>query len=515
METLTFKNTIYLLILYYFYLYYQTYIKFSYEEKKNYNNIDLKDLVLFKQNLEENNKTNNQNNNQDANNSVELNKMNKNNKLKNNFLWGVSTSSHQIEGNNQNNWTLWEYQENLEKSSIATNSWEYFDDDLENIKSLGVNTYRFSIEWSRIFPEENHISEFALDKYENWCKKLIENNITPMISLHHFTRPIWVEIKYGGFHNEKIIPEFLNYVKVVVSRLHKYVKYWVTFNEPLMELVNGYLVGSRPPGYNDNMKYLVKALKNICVMHARCYHLIHFFRKDTMVGLAKNLSYVMPYKTYEPLKSKITAELDRIYNIAIIEALTNGVLDTSFNFKFYRFGEIIYDDSFKNTLDFIGVNHYNIGYIEINYYGKKKIDVLLSDKDSDFPKNDMNWDMCPYSMYKILKNMGEKYPNIPLIITENGCCDNSLNKSRARNFLKQNMLGVKNAMNEGINIIGYYYWTLHDNFEWNDGYAPKFGLFTTNFYQIKKQIKKGIKKDTSKKINPIGKLYQKIIRINR
>jgi len=86
---------------------------------------------------------------------------------------------------------------------------------------------------------------------------------------------------------------------------------------------------------------------------------------------------------------------------------------------------------------------------------------------------------------------------------------------RAKTFLKHNMNCIKNIMNEGINIIGYYYWTIHDNFEWIDGYAPKFGLFTTNFYQIKKQIKKGIKKDTSKKINPIGKLYQKIIRINK
>lgn len=482
-EYLNFKKIIGVFFIYYIYIYYKTYRKIT---NKSYN-IELPDIKNKNLIIED--------------------KQDK-------FYWGVSTSSHQNEGYNQNNWTLWEIQEELEYSGMATNSWNYFESELENLKLLGVNSYRFGIEWSRIIPEEGYVSEKSLNRYEYWCQKLIENGIEPLVTLYHFTRPTWVEIKYGGFHNNQIIPEFLHYIKVVVSRLSKYVKYWITFNEPLMELTNGYIVGSRPPGYKDNFNYLTLALKNICEMHSKSYAIIHNIRSDSMVSIAKNLVLFKPYNTCEPLKVKIVNEVDKLYNDAILNALiTTGELDTSFNFQFYRFGDVYYNEKFKNTMDYLAVNHYNIVNVKVSYSGNKLIDIMLSDPDSKFPKNDMNWDICPYSMYVILKKYYEKY-KLPIIITENGCCDNSLSKKRSRNFLKQCIYGMQMAQREGVDIRGYYYWTLHDNFEWDDGYVPKFGLFTTDFTRLKKQIKRGDTIDKSKKINPVGKLYKKIISYN-
>lgn len=441
--------------------------------------------------------------------------LSKKNYIKNNeFLWGVATASHQNEGlNNNNNWRLWEIQLNIEQNIYGCGSWLYFEEEIKHLKKLNVNSYRISIEWSRIMPKEGVICYDSLNKYKYWIKLLKDNDITPMVTLHHFTRPIWVDIKYQGLHNPDIIPLFVEYFELVAKHFDKDVKYWITFNEPLMELVNGYIVGSRPPGMNKNFDLLMKALLNICIIHGKGYKILHKYNPECQVSIAKNLCVFETYNSNDPLKVLVTQKFEYLYNYAILDALTSGVLNTQFNFLLYNFGIHHESAEFKNTLDFIGVNHYNITYVKTNYLNGV-IDIELSNKYNNYKKNDMNWDICPSSSYWIFKEIWTRYKKY-MMITENGCCDNSIDKTRAIDFMKYTMYNIKTALKEDIDIRGYFCWTLFDNFEWNEGFVPKFGLFTTNFQLLEHQINKNSKIDNSKVINNYGKFYKKVIKLNR
>ena len=151
--------------------------------------------------------------------------------LPKNFFLGLATSSFQNEGNNHNNWSKWVETNNLEKVGDKVNMWENFEIDIKNLEHLGINMFRFSIEWSRIQPQPDIINYDALKRYLKWCKILKEKNITPIVTLHHFTLPIWVDSK-GSWENTEVVDLYLKYVKLVVDYLSEYVEYWITFNEP-------------------------------------------------------------------------------------------------------------------------------------------------------------------------------------------------------------------------------------------------------------------------------------------
>jgi beta-glucosidase len=438
----------------------------------------------------------------------------KNNKLKfnlhNDFFFGVATSSHQNEGFNKNNWTDWEDKNNLEKSNYACGQWLYFDKDIENMKFLGVNSYRFSIEWSRIFPEEDKIDYEALNKYKSWCIKLRKNNIEPFVTLHHFTRPIWVDEKYGGLHNIEIEGCFLKYVDLVSKYLKKEVKYWITFNEPFLELVHGYIRGTRPPGIQSDLDKFKNALINICDIHSKSYNIIHKHIPKAFVSIAKNVTHMISYHDYDPVKSYFAEEVDRFYNRQLIDALTTGEISCGFNFFGNNFGIHENKKLWKNKLDYIGLNHYNIAYVKIDYISKNFIDVVLTKDKTEFEQNDLGWDLCHFSMYEVLKTLG-KY-NLPIIITENGTCDNSAMKSKQIALLSDHIACIEKAMSEGVDVRGFFYWTLNDNFEWDDGYHPKFGLFKTNFKMLKEQIENNSPINISTTPNISAKFYKKLIK---
>lgn len=423
---------------------------------------------------------------------------------KHEFYFGVGTASHQNEGNNKNNWSDWEDKNNLEKSGLACNQWENFDVDLENMKYLGINSYRFSLEWSRIFPSENEIDYGALEKYKDWCNKLVSNNITPFITLHHFTRPCWVDEKYGGLHNKEMEKSFLEYTDVVTKYLGKYVKYWITFNEPILEIVHGYIRGTRPPGLKMDLDKLKQALFNVCDMHSKAYDIIHRNIPSAKVSIAKNVTHMISYHDYDIFKAYFADEIDRFYNRQILDALTIGKFNFGFNLFGYNFGIHEERNLWKKKLDFIGLNHYNISYVKIEYTGENILDVVLTKKSKEFQQNDMGWDMCHYSMYNVLK-MLKKY-NLPIIITENGTADNSVLKSRQISIMNDHILCIQKAMEEGVIVKGYTYWTLNDNFEWEDGRKPRFGLFKTDFEKVKRKEKNAMS------ATPAAKFYKKIIK---
>jgi beta-glucosidase len=427
------------------------------------------------------------------------------------FLFGVATASYQNEGETMCNWTIYENKYNLDKN-LGVGSWKYFENDVKLMKHLGINSYRMSLEWSRIIPKPNIIDNNALEKYLGQIKLLKKNNIEPLVTLHHFTRPIWLDNTYEGLHNDEVIQHFLFYVKIVADYFNNYVFMWNTFNEPMLELLNGYIKGVRPPEFTNDFKNFEKGLINICKMHSQAYHILHKVNNNNKVSIAKNF-ILINNDYYDLLKSYASRSFDYIYNYSILDALTTGKLEINLNFMVYNISIKYYNEKMKNTIDYVGVNHYNIMYPIFNYF-PVKADIVLTTEFSGYETNHMRWDVCPSSLYIVLKALYKRY-NLPIYITENGCCDNTYQRPLAIKTMKYFMNGMKMAIDEGVDVKGYHCWTLIDNYEWEDGYLAKFGLYYLNVYKLKEQIKNNEKEDKSKIITNYGKFYREIIKFNR
>lgn len=394
-----------------------------------------------------------------------------------NYLFGVATSSHQNEGNNfLNNWWEWEIKNNLERSGIACNSWLQWKDDIDCIKELGCNAYRFSIEWSRIFIDEDQVDKSALKKYEQIVDYCLENGIEPLITLHHFTRPYWFDNKYGGLHNRKILKFFKKYVKTVCKKFGKKVKWWITYNEPMLECVNGYIRGTRPPGKVSDFNSMYLAILNIIDSHCLAYKMIKRYNPDAKVSMAKNMVDFEKRYYYDVIKSRIEDQIIENFNFGILDAFYKG---------YFNFGLNIANIGIKNTkrrsewigkLDYLGLNHYNVGYVDISYTMNNPANVLLTMDDNKYLKNRLNWDFKPNSLQNVLNSLKNRYGNLDIIITESGSCQGYDDPSGCK--IQENVLKYHfNTSLMNHQTIGYFFWTLVDNFEWDDGWLPKFGLF--------------------------------------
>ena len=203
--------------------------------------------------------------------------------FKKNFLWGVATSAYQIEGNlNNSDFVSWEKKCHLEPAGKACASWENLDRDLDALIQINAKSYRFSIEWSRVQPTIDNFDYVALEKYSQFIKKLKDNKIEPIITLHHFSMPEWCP----RIDDAEFINYFVNFVKITLTKIH--VNYWITFNEPTLMLMHGYLLGRRPPGDKTEIKKYFQAQKNLCKAHCKVYKLIHSQIDKAMVSIAEN-----------------------------------------------------------------------------------------------------------------------------------------------------------------------------------------------------------------------------------
>ena len=271
------------------------------------------------------------------------------------FLVGTSTSSYQIEGGNYNcDWYDWELKNKLEKCGKACNSWEFYEKDIEKVIELGCNCYRFSLEWSRIMPQKGVVDHDVLKRYGMMIKKLVDNNITPFCTLLHFTLPSWLE---GGLESKEFSEYFLLYVKHVVKTFKNKVKYYVTYNEPMLWLMNSYLRGERPPGKKLDWEALINALKTVIYSHIKVYNFLHRHVKDVRVGISENIVIYRPKMHMNVIDNILCKNTDLLMNHILLKSLTTGILDIKFYFpKFIKLYEKLDNVS---SLDFIGLNHYN------------------------------------------------------------------------------------------------------------------------------------------------------------
>jgi len=356
------------------------------------------------------------------------------------FLFGAATAAHQIEGGNINDWSEWE-KLNAERlarrsgrdaknhiSGLAANSYKLFREDIALMKKLGLKAYRFSVEWSRIEPQEGKFDDAAIAHYQEQVRLLLENGIEPFVSLWHWTIPLWVR-NQGGWKNKQTIEDFVFFAKKIVEALPQ-VKFWITLNEPTVYANKSYRQGDWPPQKTGLSNYF-KALGNLVEAHKLAYGVIKKISPNSMAGVANHLNAIEgPWP---------------FVNIAKYWA----------NEYFLK--------KIKNFQDFIGLNHYFH-----NRLFKKNANVRVSD---------MGWELYPRGIYLVLKDL-KKYQK-PIYITEHGLADaDDINREW---YIEESLKWIRKAVDEGVDVRGYLHWSLLDNFEWADGFWPRFGLIEVDY----------------------------------
>ncbi len=403
-----------------------------------------------------------------------------------NFLWGSATSSHQVEGNNvHNDWWDWEVRGLLqERSGMACDHWNLFHKDFRLAGSLHHKAHRFSIEWSRIEPKEGFFDPEALAHYRTVIQALRAEHLEPIVTLHHFTLPIWLA-KQGGWASAKTPNLFARYTKKVVEAIGQDVTYWMTINEPEVYVFKSYWLGDWPPGEKSYDKsYLV--ISHLLKGHVLAYAAIHELsrtlgHKAPLVGIAKHMSIFVPCNPKSWKDRMATWLRDTAFNHLFIKALIQG--------------RIFYPGLFRirlphmNTLDFIGLNYYTRDFISHkqgfripNIFGDACPVHHHPDKGTF---NSLNWEIYPEGLYHLVKDLW-KY-KLPILVSENGICTND--DSQRIQFIRDHLTALSRALREGVNVIGYLYWSLLDNYEWAEGFGPRFGLIEVDYPTQKRIIR--------------------------
>ncbi len=390
------------------------------------------------------------------------------------FLWGAATSAHQIEGDNHNDWSEWEKSPEriaqLKKegkdpadfiSGKACDSYHRYREDFDIAKELGHNVHRFSIEWSRIEPEEGKFDEREMEHYKTLITDLRERGIEPMVTLWHFTNPVWFA-KKGGFLSERSPQYFTRYVKYVVDNLCDRVGLWITFNEP-SSVYGGfsYLLGQWPPQKKSFFKYL-RVQNNFIRAHTLAYRQI----KKIYAAIPP----VRPGSSSTSHNIRAQVGWAENYRYPVVPWYLRWLGSIFTYFRFLRF--------LKKTApyqDFIGLNYYTIARLPGSY------DVLPRQAAVSI----MGWEIYPYGIFHVLKSVA-KFKK-PVYITENGIADAS--DERRLKFIKDHLRWIHGSIAHGVDVRGYIYWSLLDNFEWSHGFGPRFGLAEIDFKTFKRTVR--------------------------
>lgn len=385
------------------------------------------------------------------------------------FLWGTATSSHQVEGGNQNNdWWLWESEQgriaNGHRSDKACDWWGgRWKEDFDRAAESGQNAHRLSIEWSRIEPRPGRWDSDALERYREMIAGALERGLTPMVTLHHFTNPKWM-MEQGGWLVNEVVDWFERYVRRVVGVLSDLVNTWVTINEPNVYAYLSYLSGEHPPG-GGSLTDMYRVMRNMTLAHAAAYHAIHAIQDDASVGIAHHYRGMRPANPRSPLDRWTAGNRARAFNDLIPSALSIG--------RLHFLGRKESVPQAEGTQDFFGLNYYTREHVKFDLrfpqelFGRSFFPSSADLSPAGFISND------PDGMWEAL-SWANAY-GLPIYITENGVEDN-VDSMRPR-YLASHIRQVWRAVNFNWYVRGYFYWSLVDNFEWEQGWTQRFGLW--------------------------------------
>ena len=389
------------------------------------------------------------------------------------FLWGISTSAHQVEGDNFNNqWSAWEADGRIRSGDCcgrACDWWTNAEPDFDLAQEMGINAMRISVEWSRIEPRPGVWDQQAIERYREMLRGLHQRGIRPLISLHHFTNPLWFE-RNEGFLAAEAPAQFERYTRKAVNALGDLCQDWVTFNEPNVYCAMGYAVGLFPPGRRGELFTTFKVLAGILRSHGRAYRAIHELQSTANVGWAHNYVVFEPLRPGLPFDRWIARLHHSLFNDSFVRVIAEGRLPL-------RFGMVAGDLSeVRGTCDFVGLNVYGRLYV---CFDPRKPSQLFGNilVPEGVPQGDWGTEGPLAEAYPGALGIAAGYAarlGKPVYILENGVPDAL---DRIRPWLLVNALReLHRAMADGVDVRGYFHWTLTDNFEWNDGWRLRFGL---------------------------------------
>jgi beta-glucosidase len=396
------------------------------------------------------------------------------------FLWGVATSSYQNEGGITNcQWYEWEQQQGRiaagGHAGDACDWWRAAEQDFDRAAALHLNGLRLSLEWSRIEPEAGRYSDAAIARYRQMLQALRERGIEPLVTLHHFTNPLWLQ-RVGAFEHERVVPLFARYARYCVEQLGDLCDFWCTINEPNSYAAAGYLLGAFPPGKQGDVRNVFAVQANLLRAHAAAYRSIHDVQPNARVGIAQNMLLFDPAHAQSPLDRLAAAGQDAPYNGLVLKALTEGrapLICRPFT------GDL---SAVRGTYDYLGVNYYTrlMVAFDLRHGGE-----LFGRR---FPRRGGEW-MEPSPSVGLGETFGEVYPEglgrlvrrlgaygKPIYVTENGFADGT-DALRLRGLV-QTLEALHGAIANGAPVRGYFHWTLVDNFEWAEGWTLHFGLYS-------------------------------------
>jgi len=391
------------------------------------------------------------------------------------FLWGASSSAHQVEGGNHNQWSVWElenakvlaetakYQANyLPKwdeikpeatdpknyvSGKATDHYNLYEEDFALLKKLNMNAWRFSLEWSRIEPEEGVWNAEAIEHYRRYMQRLKALGIEPVVTLWHWTQPLWFEQK-GGFTKRKNIQYFVRFAQKIFEELGRDFRYVITLNEIEVYVGKGFITADWPPQKRSKWTGFW-TLIHLISAHKKVYKLAKAAGRKYQISIAKNSAY--HYAGDDAWLSRLTASVIKYAEDTFILRRV------------------------RKHMDFVGLNY----YFSNRYYGSRE-------HNPNEQVSDLGWDMQPANIEFVLKDIADRY-NLPIIITENGVADRD--DEHRKWWIMQTLLAVNRAMQAGVHINGYLHWSLTDNFEWSSGFWPRFGLAAVDYATKKRTLR--------------------------
>ncbi len=383
------------------------------------------------------------------------------------FRWGVATSAHQVEGDNQNNdWWLWEqgtgHIKDGRRSAQACRWWEDAEADLDRAAEVGVNALRLSVEWSRVEPRQGEFDAGALARYRQILEGVRDRGMEPMVTLHHFANPIWL-VEQGGWERPEAVGRFARFVRQVVHSLGDLCDLWCTINEPNIYAVQGYLEGVWPPGVT-NLGLTMRVLRHQLLGHAAAYREIHGLQSAARVGFAHNMRLLDAANPRSLLDRWVAWMVDWGFNQALLHALTRGrwVLPLGV-------GDAA---ALRGTLDWIGLDYYTRDRITFDVSKPQELFARrLHSPDAELLDGGYG-EFYPQGMGRCLERLAEL--GVPIYVTENGVPDDD-DDQRPRHLLAH-LEEVWRAIQQGCPVRGYFHWTLVDNFEWAEGWSLRFGL---------------------------------------
>lgn len=400
-------------------------------------------------------------------------------KFSKDFLWGASVSTHQVEGGNHNQWTVWELETAKQRASEAQSNYSHLDcweeikhqaslpsnyvsgvasdhynrykNDLEYVKKLNFTALRSGIEWSRIEPEEGIFDKQALEHYTEYFNDLKKAGITPILTLWHWTFPEWFA-KKGGFLKRSNVKYYLRYVKYVMDNFGVKIDFFITVNEPTTYAAMSYYESRWPP-QKKSIISTIRVLHNLARAHNRAYKIIKKTYPKSQIGLAHSCTYF--YAGDSSLISRISV------------------------WSAHRFGNEYFINLVKRYQDYFGLNYYFANRM-IGTRAHNPVEV----------KNDLGWSLEPDKLRPFLSVLYKKY-KLPILITESGVAD-SVDKYR-KWWIAQSIKAIDGAQKDGVPMLGYIHWSLLDNFEWAEGFWPRFGLIEVDYKTQKRTVRPSAK----------------------